>query len=660
MNVSPLWAAIVAALAIPALADDYALQQASEADTSRWSCEPCESDGKWIGEISFGLGYQNNDGASRFNNWVPPIWSSNDPGKGVGSSFNTDLSRYDEDGFYSKLKIEDLGLKRFLMQLDVGQYDGLRFQGRYRESPYYWNGALLSAYSGENNVQTAGELATFEKGVKRETLNLSLALTPHSPWKPHVAVQHERKKGTVTAYTSSIPAYGNVPGYLPKVVDYETLNTAAGVSYIEEKWNADISYQGAFFRQKYSALYYGEQANPYANQLAYEPENDFHQLSLSGNYQLEEQSLNGRLLLSRATSEGGMNPFPQSPVTTDSFHGRVDTVQIDANYHNRLSRSTSLKLGVDYRDRDDRSDRQVVIGQTRKEYDRNAFKFDAKLGHRYSRSLRLNAGYEYRADKRQYAVREETNEHTFYLGTVYRPEADWRMGGKLSYQTRDGSKWTQTSADAPHLRQFYLADRERLELRGDASYDLADNAQFTAIAWLADERYPQPDIGRSEGQDYGYDLGVSFYLEDDTTGHLFFNQQFIRFEQQHANSAAPGWNRYETETKDSVTTVGFGFKRQNLLEKKLSLSLDYSYNHGRGQTNTTGAGYSYPDVDSVTHRLEFIGDYRMAENQSVLLNLRFEDFNEADYLFDAETANMGRVEQDYNGFFAMLSWEFRH
>ncbi|WP_241670325.1 hypothetical protein [Vibrio vulnificus] len=71
MNVSPLWAAIVAALAIPALADDYALQQASEADTSRWSCEPCESDGKWIGEISFGLGYQNNDGASRFNNWVP-------------------------------------------------------------------------------------------------------------------------------------------------------------------------------------------------------------------------------------------------------------------------------------------------------------------------------------------------------------------------------------------------------------------------------------------------------------------------------------------------------------------------------------------------------------------------------------------------------------
>ncbi|EPO1823712.1 hypothetical protein M2G42_04610 [Vibrio vulnificus] len=113
MNVSPLWAAIVAALAIPALADDYALQQASEADTSRWSCKPCESDGKWIGEISFGLGYQNNDGASRFNNWVPPIWSSNDPGNGVGSSFNTDLSRYDDDGFYSKLKIEDLGLNGF-------------------------------------------------------------------------------------------------------------------------------------------------------------------------------------------------------------------------------------------------------------------------------------------------------------------------------------------------------------------------------------------------------------------------------------------------------------------------------------------------------------------------------------------------------------------
>ncbi len=660
MKLSPLWVSIAAALALPAIAGDYSLQNAGDADTSRWNCELCSSDGEWQGKVSFGAGYLDNDGSPRFNNWAAPIWGSDTPGRGLATSFNADLERYEDDGFYSKIKAKDLGLQRFLMQVDVGQYDGLRFQGSYSESPYFWNNSALSAYSGNNNVQTAGSLEPFAKGVKREKLKLGLKFTPHSPWKPYATMQHERKKGTMAAYTSSIPGYGSVPGFIPKNVEHETLNTTAGVSYIEDNWNADLAYRGSFFRNDYTALYYGAAANPYANQLAYEPDNDFHQVGLSGNYIMESQSLNGRVMWSQATSEGGLNPFPQSPVTADTFNGKVDTVQVNANYHNRLTRSTALKVGADYRDRDDSSDRGVVIGQTRKEYDRTRGKFDATVSHRFTRSVRMNAGYEYRTDKREYAVREKTNEHTVHIGAKYRPQAAWTVGGKVSYQSRDGSDWSGSSSTTPNLRQFYLADRDRFEVRGDASYDVTETVQMTLDAWFADEQYPKPDIGRSEGQDYGYDLGMNFYLENDTSGHVFLNQQFVRSEQQHANSSAPGWNRYSTESKDTITTVGFGLNRDNLLSKKLDLSLDYSYNYGVGKTSTTGAGYVYPDNDSTSHRVEMNGDYRISDNQSVLLNVRYEDFNEEDYLFSAETANMGDVNQRYKGFFGMVSWEYRY
>ena len=51
----------------------------------------------------------------------------------------------------------------------------------------------------------------------------------------------------------------------------------------------------------------------------------------------------------------------------------------------------------------------------------------------------------------------------------YRPTGALQLGGKLAWSTRDGSDWRHDSAGgngSPTLRQFYLADRDRVELRG--------------------------------------------------------------------------------------------------------------------------------------------------------------------------------------------------
>ncbi|WGY48757.1 MtrB/PioB family outer membrane beta-barrel protein [Vibrio sp. ABG19] len=56
--------------------------------------------------------------------------------------------------------------------------------------------------------------------------------------------------------------------------------------------------------------------------------------------------------------------------------------------------------------------------------------------------------------------------------------------------------------------------------------------QLVVETWYADDQYPTPDIGISDGKDYGYDASVNFALDSgvnghDVNGHAFITQQYI-------------------------------------------------------------------------------------------------------------------------------------
>ncbi|MGR5238069.1 MtrB/PioB family decaheme-associated outer membrane protein [Vibrio alfacsensis] len=659
MRLTRLYLAISCILTLQVQANDYALQNSKNADMSRWNCSECRSEGTWEGSASAGAGYLDNGGSSRFYNWNPPVYGTASDNKHLSASLNVDVARYQDDGFYHRLIAEDLGLQRFLLQWEIGQFDGFRLLTSYRETPYFWNRSSLSAYHNSGNILTSGALSQHENEVKRETLKLELKYTPHTPWKPYASMKHERKEGSLSLYSPNVPNLIGAPGFIPKTIDNETLNTHAGVSYIEDSWLVDIAYRGSFFRNDHAALYYGDTNNPYANHIAYAPDNDFHQFAISGNYRIDQHTIIGRVLWSQASSEGGLNPFPQSPVNSDTFHGKMNSLQVSADYHYKLSRQTALALSADYLDKDDKSDRNTLIGFTREEYDRTKTKLEAKLDHHFNRDVSVNAGYHYKQDKREYADRKRTNEHRASLGSQYHPDGPWYVGGNVSYSQRDGSGWTSSNDDSPNLRQYYLADRERLELRADGNYEINDNFQLVAEVWYANDDYPKPDVGLSEGEDYGYDISLNFYLLDGMSGHVFYNQQTIRSEQQLANSDVIGWDRYTTKLKDDITTIGFGISKDRLLDEKLSLSFDYSYNQGKGESSVSSDGYQYPDNESTSYRYEFSGDYEVTESQSVEFNIRYEDYAEEDYLFNNEAANMGEVLQSYEGFYGSVYWKYR-
>ncbi|EMN4468155.1 MtrB/PioB family decaheme-associated outer membrane protein [Aeromonas hydrophila] len=662
MKYSTLWLSLLAVCSAqaaeePLAVGDYALQQSKPAKTERWSCKSCERDEGWFGEVGLGAGYANDDGATRFRNWVPSQQDS-----GMLGIFNADLQYRGEGSRYGSLEVKNLGMERFSLATEQGHYDGMRARLGYSESPFYWSSHGRSVYQPGESPLTQGSLAEFDKEVVRKKLTAGLAYTPKSPWRPYADFSHEKKEATLAYYQSSVPGIGSGPGLLPKSVDgSSTTLVKSGVSYLGEGWLVDLAYNGSLYRTDDTALYYGSVADPYANERAYEPDNNFHQLSLSGQYNWDRQSLTGRVLTSQATSNGSLTTFRNAPITQDDFHGEVSTLQADAKWVGRFGRDLTLRAGGEYRDRKDKSDEYAVVGKQRGKSDRTRSKADLAADYRLSRSVKLTTGYQYKADQREQADRQDTDEHTLFLKGRYRPAGALQLGGKLAWSTRDGSDWRHDSAGgngSPTLRQFYLADRDRVELRGDLGYQFSEGMDARLEGWWARDDYKEPDIGRSEGKDYGLDLTLNQQFDDNLSGHLFSNLQWITSSQNHAYTGAPDWDPYSTAVRDEITTLGLGLTQKKAFDRDLELGLDYSFAYGRGKTDAS-KGYDYPDLTSKQHRLEGYALYQLTKQHSLRWDVRYEYFQDVDYLYTGEERNLGNLNQDYNGYFTAVSWLYK-
>ncbi|MGL5948403.1 MAG: MtrB/PioB family decaheme-associated outer membrane protein [Aeromonas sp.] len=657
MKYSTLWLSLLAAFSAQAAESQavtsYALTGAQEAKTARWSCNECQQPTGWSGDVTLGAGYSNGEDTTRFQNWVPAHHNA-----GLMGSLSADLDLQGEGSRYGKVKVDNLGLARFSLATEQGYYDGLRVKLGYRESPFYWTDKALSIYPAADNPHVEGDaLARFEKETLRKTLTGAVAYTSKSPWRPYAEFSYQKKEATLGIYRPSIPGVGYLPGFLPKPIDDATTTLVkSGVSYLGEGWLVDLGYQGSLYRNNETALYFGKSG--YENAMAYEPDNDFHQLSLSGQYQWGMHHFSGRVLSSRATSEVSFAAFPNTPVLQNGFDGEINTFHADAKWLARIDRDLTLRANLEHRDRQDDSDRYALIGKVREAQNRTRQKAGVAADYRVSRALKMSGGYDYRADQREGGVdRRDTDEHIFYVKGRYRPAGDWQVGAKASYSERGGSDWQNDVAGEPTLRQYYLASRDRTELRGDLAYQVSENLNAQFEAWWAHDNYREGNIGRSEASDKGIDLSLHQQLGEHFTANLFTNYQWIDSKQAHANHKQPGWAPYHTEVKDAILTIGTGLSHKGAFDLPLVLGLDYSFAYGRGENNTS-AGVEYSDVTSKQHRLEGHATYQLTPAHAVRWDLGFESYQDADFLWDGQSDNLGDLAQDYAGYYTGLSWRY--
>ena len=110
--------------------------------------------------------------------------------------------------------------------------------------------------------------------------------------------------------------------------------------------------------------------------------------------------------------------------------------------------------------------------------------------------------------------------------------------------------------------------------------------------------------------------------------------------------------------RDEISTLGFGLVQKKAFDLELELGVDYSYSHGRGETDTTQS-YSYSDVTSTQHRVEGYALYQLDEKNSLRWDLRYESFENADYLNTDDRQSLGDVDDDYDGYFTSVSWLYK-
>jgi len=106
--------------------------------------------------------------------------------------------------------------------------------------------------------------------------------------------------------------------------------------------------------------------------------------------------------------------------------------------------------------------------------------------------------------------------------------------------------------------------------------------------------------------------------------------------------------------RDEITTLGLGLTQKKAFDRDLELGLDYSFAYGRGKTDAS-KGYDYPDLTSKQHRLEGYALYQLTKQHSLRWDVRYEYFQDVDYLYTGEERNLGNLNQDYNGYFTTSS-----
>jgi len=239
-----------------------------------------------------------------------------------------------EDGTYANVRASRISDDDQYYQAVFGRAGSYKIQAFLRQMPNVlsnnarpiWNGV------GTNNLtlpssltpggSTSAEVAAVSAATPERTLSVkrdkqglgySMYLTPQ--WTAYANVTDEERKGArpyggTFFFNFPFPDNGGVLETV-KPIDDSTVNVNGGVRFAGSVWRMDFSYQGSFYRDRYTKYDFqspfalapvvpGATSAPlYQGQMSTEPDNDYHNLSATFTRKLP---MNGEFSL---TASGG-------------------------------------------------------------------------------------------------------------------------------------------------------------------------------------------------------------------------------------------------------------------------------------------------------------------------------------------------------------------
>lgn len=639
------------------------------------------------------------------------------------------------DASYWRLTGNNLGIDSRDLSFEAGRQGSWNFHLGFDQIPHYQLDDTQTIFqgAGSNNLtlpagwvagqttatmtQLVPNLRTFAIEHERERFDIGGDVNFMSGWNFEVNYNQEQKDGNKTIGLTMGNSGGNPRAIIaPEPVDYETQTIDAVLSFADTTKQFSFGYYGSFFDNGNNSLVW---QNPYATingwttaaqvgyptgqgQMHLEPDNDFHQLNLSGGWNFSRSTrLSGDISFGRGTQDQAFLPYTinpllaatiTQPLPVNSLDGEVDTTHIALRFTTMAFDSLALGASYKYDERDNKTHHHEFVyiggdslaqntaatsGQRRfnepKSWEDQYFKLDANWT--ATDWLRVNGEARWRTTERPHQEREEIDEDLYTLNFSVDTGGYWNGGLRMSSSDRDGGSdylgyitliggyapgyynTLQPFVDGfpfenhPDLRKFNQADRERLDGELYASFAPVEEVSVSASVNYAEDDYDNSILGLTFSRVSSYNIDVAWAPTAGISAYAFASEERYKNDQD-GRSFVGGATRpvsafdpnrvWNVKSRDYVFTYGFGVNSK-FLEDKLTVGLDWVDSAADSDVLTTvAAGLTRADLPTSESDLtsaSLYGDYAWRRNLVFRLRVAYEEFDSTDWAVDNAPPN---------------------
>lgn len=601
------------------------------------------------------------------------------------------FSGYQERGFYPLLQGEyqqrrENGHFWFLsFSRDHPDSWGLQFeqgvQGRYQwqfsiDQFPAWSSAAFSPFlSTDANhlelpldwvaAETTAEMALrqtpdFSLKTRHQKAFLNFEYKQQDNWRTGFQIHRQQTQGAALLGASILTTSSLLPA--PRQSTTNALD--AYIAYIQTGWQLKMAYALSLFNNENTTLSW---QNPFVEimpgsghgQMSLEPDNRFHQVTLSFNYWFDRAQLSmssgfgqgkqdddfapvtvNPLLIAESLSEGGT-------LSKDSLDGQVNTqnwrVRLTAQPGQDWRLTTSYRF--DLRDNKTRrsiypqvvTDSFIAASRANTPYDFQRQQGEVKLSWQPDPLFKIHAAVEQDNMQRRHQEKNKTGENTQWLEVVINPLRYFDVKVKVKGKNRDGHDPVVvdplSAEDGNIIQRFHTADLRRREIRAESGFYPLEWMSFALSFSQQKDDFTRTQYGLKAGENSIRSVDVSLTPEGDYAYFLFYSR-----EKQH--SLQTGLEDYSNidwfaNNQDLVATYGANLVYLHpevawQIKARLLLS-DFA---GDTQVALLGNEPAFPRLLRRLTRLELDASYPLNEKTALKLAYIGENYHSSDWQQD--------------------------